>query len=214
MPGRRQVLQAEAVSWLAETTAAPGTSVVTSLPDVSELPQLDLEGWRTWFADAARAVLRFVPDAGAAIFYQSDIRRGGVWIDKAYLVQRAAEREGKNLLFHKIVCREPADTPIRGRPGYAHLLCFSAASLVDQRSPLPDVLGAPGFMSWSKATGEAACRLACDFLLRHTTTRLVVDPFCGQGTVLAVANALGLDALGIDISARKCRAARRLMRPA
>jgi DNA modification methylase len=38
----------------------------------------------------------------------------------------------------------------------------------------------------------------------------VVDPFCGHGTVLAVANAMGFDALGIDLSVRQCRAARRL----
>ena len=33
-------------------------------------------------------------------------------------------------------------------------------------------------------------------------------PFCGWGTVLAVANALGLDAIGVDVSARMCRRAR------
>jgi tRNA G10 N-methylase Trm11 len=35
-----------------------------------------------------------------------------------------------------------------------------------------------------------------------------VDPFCGWGTVLAVANALGMDAVGVDLSARMCRRAR------
>jgi tRNA G10 N-methylase Trm11 len=37
-----------------------------------------------------------------------------------------------------------------------------------------------------------------------------VDPFCGFGTVLAVANALGLDAVGVAIAARMCRQAREL----
>jgi hypothetical protein len=36
----------------------------------------------------------------------------------------------------------------------------------------------------------------------------VVDPFCGRGTVLAVANAMGFDAIGVDLSAKRCRAAR------
>ena len=44
----------------------------------------------------------------------------------------------------------------------------------------------------------------------ETTTRTVVDPFCGWGTVLAVANALGLDAVGVDIAPRMCRRARKL----
>lgn len=59
--------------------------------------------------------------------------------------------------------------------------------------------------------GVNACQLACRFLLEETSTRLVVDPFCGHGTVLAVANAMGLDALGIDLSVRQCRAARKLV---
>ena len=66
-------------------------------------------------------------------------------------------------------------------------------------------------MTWSRATGVEACRVACQYLLDETPTRVVVDPFCGRGTVLAVANALGLDALGIDLAARRCRAARSLV---
>ena len=48
------------------------------------------------------------------------------------------------------------------------------------------------------------------FILDQTPTRTVIDPFCGWGTVLAVANALGLAAIGIDLSARMCRRARTL----
>ena len=46
---------------------------------------------------------------------------------------------------------------------------------------------------------------------RDTPTRTVVDPFCGWGTVLAAANAVGLDAVGVDLSARMCRRARGLV---
>jgi tRNA G10 N-methylase Trm11 len=38
----------------------------------------------------------------------------------------------------------------------------------------------------------------------------VFDPFCGVGTVLAVANALGLDALGVEKSRKRCEQARAL----
>jgi tRNA G10 N-methylase Trm11 len=47
-------------------------------------------------------------------------------------------------------------------------------------------------------------------VLRETATRTIVDPFCGYGTVLAVANALGLDAIGVDLSTRMCKKARSL----
>ena len=58
--------------------------------------------------------------------------------------------------------------------------------------------------------GLAACRAACTFIQRHTPTRTVVDPFCGRGSVLAVANAMGLSAVGVEISRRRCRHARSL----
>jgi tRNA G10 N-methylase Trm11 len=51
---------------------------------------------------------------------------------------------------------------------------------------------------------------ACRFVLNETSTRTIVDPFCGWGTVLAVANARGMDAIGVDLSARMCKRARRL----
>lgn len=208
-PPQRRVIQAEALAWLAENPATPGSSVVTSLPDVSELPELGFSGWRSWFIEASRQILRWVPEEGVAIFFQSDVRFKGIWVDKAYLVQRAAEEESALLLRHTIVCRKPAGTLTQGRASYSHLLCFSRRLLLPKR-PRPDVLPDTGRMLWPKAMGLEACRLACAFLREETETRLVVDPFCGRGSVLAMANALGLDALGIDLSAKRCRNARTL----
>lgn len=39
---------------------------------------------------------------------------------------------------------------------------------------------------------------------------IVIDPFCGQGTVLAVANELGMDALGVELSRKRSRQALKL----
>ncbi len=44
----------------------------------------------------------------------------------------------------------------------------------------------------------------------HVRRRTVVDPFCGHGTVLAVANALGLDAVGVELSRKRAQKARSL----
>jgi hypothetical protein len=183
--------------------------VITSLPDVSELGELGFHGWREWFIAAAQRVIEWLPDGGVAIFYQSDIRRNGAWIDKGYLVQRAAETASGTLLWHKIVCRKPPGTITFGRASYSHLLCVSRSAPAELRHPGPDVLADAGAMNWSRAMGVEACRVACRFLRDDTGTRRVVDPFCGRGTALAVANAFGFDALGVDRSARCCRAARR-----
>lgn len=59
--------------------------------------------------------------------------------------------------------------------------------------------------------GVAACRVACAYLRDEVGARVVVDPFCGRGTVLAVANAMGMDAIGVELSAKRCRAARVLV---
>jgi hypothetical protein len=205
----RTVHQDDALDWLARNRPLVGASVITSLPDTSELPELSLEDWQGWFVRAAALTMSSVDDQGAAIFFQSDIRHRGVWVDKAALVQSAAAASGMKLLFHKIVCRKPPGTLSQGRATYSHLLGY-ARVVRPARRPTPDVLPDPGFVAGRKAMGTAACLLACRYILEETPTRTVVDPFCGWGTALAVANALGLAAIGVDQSARMCRRARAL----
>jgi hypothetical protein len=114
-----------------------------------------------------------------------------------------------SLLFHKIVCRLPPGTPTSGRASYAHLFGFARTPRPPRRATA-DVLPDGGFLPGPRAMGVNACREACELVRRDTPTRTVVDPFCGWGTVLAVANALGLDAIGVDHSARMCKKARLL----
>jgi hypothetical protein len=206
----RKIVRGDGLAWLAAHPAEAGMSIVTSMPDVSEMPDRDLEKWRAWTLDAARALIRWVPDDGVAIFFQSDVRHGGAWIDKSAFVTRAAAAENAILIWHKIVCRVPAGTVSYARAGYSHMLCVSRIERPAEKRPGPDVLLGTGFKPWSKAMGVDACLYVCRYLRDETTTRTVVDPFCGHGTVLAVANAFGFDAIGVDIGIRKVKAARRL----
>ena len=183
---------------------------MTSLPDISEVPALGFDGWQRWFEDAALLTMQSVPDEGVAIFHQSDIRHSGLWVDKGTLVARAAERAGVGLLFHKIVCRLAPGTATHGRAGYAHLLAFARTLRPSLRRATPDVLPDAGARPGTKAMGVNACVEAVRYVIAETQTRTIVDPFCGFGTVLAVANALGLDAVGVDLSTRMCRRARTL----
>jgi hypothetical protein len=92
------------------------------------------------------------------------------------------------------------------------MLCVARAPRPTPKRPGPDVLPDAGLMPWSRAMGVRACEAACAYLRDEVAERsVVVDPFCGRGTVLAVANAMGLDSLGVELSAKRCRAARSLV---
>jgi hypothetical protein len=61
-------------------------------------------------------------------------------------------------------------------------------------SSLPEV----GEVTWARGMGTKACELVCQMVLNLTNTRTIVDPFCGHGTVLAIANELGMNTIGVD----------------
>jgi hypothetical protein len=98
---------------------------MTSLPDASEPSPLSLAEWKGLFTRAAALVMQRGPPDGVAIFYQTDIKKAGAWVDKGYLVSQAAEEVGCELLWHRVMCRRPPGTVTFGRPAYSHGLCFS-----------------------------------------------------------------------------------------
>jgi hypothetical protein len=226
---QRQVVHGDALSWLDSVDVIPG-HVVTSLPDICELQHVDtVPQYRAWFEGTVALILSKLAPRAVLVLYQSDGRHGGLWLDKSHIAQRAAESCGARLLWHKIcvwhtdlgVYRALAARGHNGRPKYTHLLAFSKELRGSDEAVLasatPDVV-ARGSMPWARAMGADACVVAC-LLVRALAERdpcsagapsqqkLVLDPFCGQGTVLAVANELGLDSLGIELSAKRCRSA-------
>ena len=206
----RTVHCADALDWLAHNPLPDDAAVLTSLPNFDELSHRDVARWRTWFVDAAQAVLAHTPRANAAVFFQTDVKHAGTWIDKAYLVQLAAERTGARLLWHKLALRAPVGTTTNARPGYAHLLCFTHADRDAADGAAPDVLPALGAMTWPRAIGLDVARFAVHWLRDHVGAGTIVDPFCGVGTVLAVAEQAGLDAVGIERNPGRADRARQL----
>jgi len=212
MPSRI-VHRGDGVAFLSTTKLPADHAIVTSLPDGSEMPELGFEQWRSWFVGTAALVCNAVDERAVAVFFQTDVKREGAWVDKGFLVQLGAERAGAHLLFHKVVCRVGPGVTTFGRPAYAHLLCFSRALRLAPSQSSPDVLPRTGKMTWARAMGTEACRATCWFLLDHTECRTVVDPFCGIGTILAAANALGMDAVGVELSRRRAARAKKLVLP-
>ncbi|HEX2860794.1 MAG TPA: hypothetical protein VHN79_04110 [Lacunisphaera sp.] len=180
---------------------------MTSLPDVSEIGKA-LPAWREWFLQAVRLVVDVVPDDSAAVFFQSDIKRDGGWIDKGALVIRAAEDAGARVMFHKVICRRPPGMLTSGRPGFTHLIAVSRAMQCPDILPIPDVIADAGRILWVRAMGVRAAAHAVRFARDQAGARLIFDPFCGVGTIPAVANALGLDALGLELAKKRCEQSR------
>ena len=205
----REVECAEALAWMRARGRIAGACAVTSLPDVSEV-NLSLPAWRTWFLGAVELVVNAVPDESAALFFQSDIKRDGAWVDKGAMVIRAAEDAGARVLFHKIVCRRPPGVLTYGRPGFTHLIAVSRTMKCPEVLPLPDIITDAGELKWVRAMGVRAAAHAVRFAKEQVGAKTVFDPFCGVGTVLAVANALGLDALGVELSRKRCELSRQL----
>ena len=209
----REVHCTDGVAWLKAQHFGPEVAVVTSLPDSSEIPSLGFEGWRRWFIDTAALICSAVNENSVAIFYQTDVKHDGRWVDKGFLVSLGAESAGSFCLWHKIVCRAPAGITTFGRPAYAHVLCFSRSLRLSKAQASADVLPRLGEMTWARAMGMEACESIAQFLTKHTSPGTVVDPFCGVGTMLAVANRWGLDSIGVQLSAKRAERSMRLTLP-
>lgn len=206
----RQVHCADAIEWLRTQETLSQCSLIASLPDISEFHGYTLARWKEWFVETAKLVLSRCPDEGVTLFFQSDIKVDGVWVDKGYLCQKAAESLGHEELFHKVLCRFAPGTRTFGRPAYSHLLAFSKGVKVDSSKSTADVVPDLGDKIWERGMGLEACLIATEFIKTQTQTKTVVNPFCGQGSVLAVANALELNAIGIERSPKRVEFAKAL----
>jgi hypothetical protein len=206
----RKVYCEDALHWLESFLPETLTSCVSSLPDFSEFPQLSLLQWQDWFIKTSALIMNKTSPEGVAIFFQSDIKFEGEWVDKAFLVQKAAEQEGYKLLWHKIFCRVPPGVITFGRPAYSHLLCFSKSLTANPSTSTPDVFNQSGEKAWERGMFFEACFQSLKFISSGTKTQLVLNPFCGLGSVLAMADFFKLNSIGIEISPKRAEKARGL----
>jgi hypothetical protein len=211
MENNRTVECGDAIAWLLSQEKCTGASLVASMPDISEFGNFSLLEWKKWFTDTAELIMSRCPDDGVCIFYQSDIKYEGVWVDKAYLVQKAAENVGLEQLWHKVVCRVAPGIATFGKPAYSHILCFSKdLRLHDMSKSTPDVIGELGDKTWVRGMGLENCLMIAKFIAKETKSTKIVHPFCGEGSILAAANFVGLEAFGIERSPKRAEKARTL----
>ncbi len=207
----RIIHTADAIEWLREHPPQEGCSLIASLPDISEFQTMSLADWKSWFFETAKLVLSKTSDDGVSIFYQSDIKYEGHWVDKAYIVQKAAEELGHELLWHKIVCRNPAGIATFGRPSFSHMLCFSKKFRIhDLAKSTADVIPDIGEKTWQRGMGFNACMIIAKFIKEEVGSHTIIHPFCGEGSMVSVANHIGLNAIGVEKSRKRAEKAQRI----
>jgi hypothetical protein len=84
----RSVYCEDAISWLESKEIQAGCSFITSMPDISEFPGYTLNDWKAWFIKTASLVMSRCPDDGVTIFYQSDVKIDGAWVDKGTFAKK------------------------------------------------------------------------------------------------------------------------------
>lgn len=193
---------ADAVEWLRGQRDVG--SVVTSLPDAEEIGR-PLAEWAPWFHQSVRLCVAAASPGCPVVLYQTDRKGEGQTHSKALLCMSAAASAGARLLWHKIVLRRDVGKVDIHRPGFTHLMAFSVKARPGTASP--DVIER-GRMIYPNAMGMDAALFAVRFAAGYD--RRLVDPFCGRGTIPAVAEALGLEAVGVDIDPAQCEHARAL----
>jgi len=231
----RDVTCADALDWLSKPGAVPlGAVVLTGIPDACEVRNFapTHDAWERWFLRAAGSVLVALPPHGVVIFVQTDDRdaiRGQ--ISKFALVMRAAAEHSQSvkLLWHRVVHFGTVDEGCHGCVKFSHLICFRKNTPLQSNEPLekpasainggeklepvhglPDVLWRgikPRGLNAARSFGAHMTRIILQWTVRQLGVHTVVDPFCGAGTVLAVANVLGLHAVGVDISSKRTKQA-------
>ena len=192
----KEIICADAVEWM--KTANVRGAVVTSLPDPEEIGATIAE-WSMWFVNAAAMAMSMTAPGAPAVFYQTDRKHGGVLYSKSGLLIEAANKAGHNLLWHKIVLRRRVGATDLHRPGFTHLMAFSKNGKPGKATP--DVMER-GDMIYPNATGMTPAMFAVRFAGERNKT--IIDPFCGRGTIPAVADALGFNAVGVDIDPQQC----------
>eukprot|EP00933_Yihiella_yeosuensis_P074568 TRINITY_DN8352_c0_g7_i1.p1 TRINITY_DN8352_c0_g7~~TRINITY_DN8352_c0_g7_i1.p1 ORF type:complete len:340 (-),score=52.86 TRINITY_DN8352_c0_g7_i1:262-1281(-) len=229
----REVFCEDAIAWLdrlPDGGLPDGCAVITGIPDIQEMDpdgRLGLAWWKSWALKAIESIFRKLPEGGYAILMQTDVKvsesnahrrgscNGGYWeyVDKAHLVQLAADRvPGVRLLWHRIIVAGSSEKFgwHSAIAGYSHCLCFVKGGKPEPFSgpPFPEVCR-KGLMTWVSGFGIQAVEQACAYAVERGCS-VVIDPFCGEGATLAVGNALGMSAIGIEICAKRARQAEKL----
>jgi hypothetical protein len=197
----KRVICADSLDWLPANRDQG--SIVTSLPDASEIGIENLDEYTKWVRRAATECFASASTDCPVIFVQTDRRKVGRQFSKANLLMNVAAERGWFLVWHKIELSQEIGKSNLYRPTFRHMLCFGNDHITSGQAT-PDVITVSRRL-YAMAFGFAAARVCVEFCKRYTNR--VCDPFCGHGTVLHAAAQVGMDSVGVDIDPMVCEVA-------
>jgi hypothetical protein len=178
--------------------------IITSLPDPEEMG-MALHNYPYFLENVCELLYNAISPESVIFFYQTNRKYGGRLIDKNNLVSKQFYKKGCPKILEKIVLRQEPGIINRYRPTYTNLFAFSHTQTAG--TPTADVIYA-GEMIYKNAMGMNAILVCMDYIKTHFEKPTIFDPFCGQGSVLKVANQYGFDSIGIDINSEQCQIAK------
>ncbi len=185
----------DAIEWLNNQIDNSLSTVITGLPDLSEITDYvsDMEGYKSFLNHIVTLIGNKVRDDQYIIFIQTDRRHNGVWIDKSFEIMKTMESIGIPLRFHKIVCS--SKTLDLYRVCYSHILCFSKTRKYS--IPFRDIIPA-SYKTWANAVSITVLVELGKFLNKQGVTH-IIDPFAGYGTIGLVMRFLNIHSWNIEL---------------
>lgn len=212
MSPARDVVLGDAVNWLRDLAEAGAYGAVVFSPPDPDTMGMEVPDWKVWFAEATLAALDATGRKYPLVLSVADRKAGGRWIPKDALVVQAAWETGwADVLWHKIVLRRKVGHVNIWRPGYDHLLAVGGPGCRPGKAT-PDVIER-GPALWFRGIGLNVATVTVRFIMETAPGARVLNPFCGMGTMLAVANDYGLDAAGCDNDPGMAEASRTAVSP-
>lgn len=181
-------------------------AIITSLPDMDEI-NMDIPEWTKWITRACIQLAAALDDDGIIFFYQTNRKHKGYLIDKSWMITNCFYFLGYKKIHEKIVLKQKVNTVSLFRP--AHSKIFSFSKKLTSGKGVPEVFDT-GKMLYKNAMGYNAAKSCVNYIKKHVDTDTILDPFCGQGSVLKIANDMGMNAIGIDILKEQCKLAKKL----
>ena len=189
---KRDVYCADSNDWL---NGKKFKIIITSLPDMEEVGLSYLE-WREWIIKTSKNLIDSLYNDSIIFFYQTDRKYDGQIIDKKTLISSVFLENGFNNILSKIILKREPNKIDLFRPTYTNLFAFSKN--IKSGKATADVIHS-GKMIYKNAMGFNAVECCINFIKSKKIEGNILDPFCGQGSVLKISNDLGFNSIGVDI---------------